>query len=120
LRYDVPHVFMIAGVLGLAAGTRLSLEPGLTSPTSLPAASLLGGGIALYLLALGGFRLGLGFASPAARLVGGLAVLGLVPVGTQLGAAQQLLGSAVLVVVILLAELRIDARDGSRPVDRAG
>ena len=60
---------MMAGVVAVAAGSRLSL-PDLTSPTSLAAAGLLAGGAALYLVALAAFRRLLHFGTAAPRCVG--------------------------------------------------
>jgi low temperature requirement protein LtrA len=119
LQYDAPHVFMLAGVVSLAAGTRLSL-PELTRPTGHPAAALIAGGVAVYLVALGLFRAALRFGNPAPRLVGGVAVLAFIPLGTEFGAAQQLLAMAALVVAMLFAERAVDAR-AARPFGhRAG
>ena len=110
--YDVPHLPMMAGVLGVAAGARLAL-PDLTAPASTVAATLLGGGVALYLAGLSLFRAGLGFAPAGPRLVTAVAVLGLIPVGRYLGAAQQFAASAAVVTVMLLIERR--SEPGERP-----
>jgi low temperature requirement protein LtrA len=119
LQYDAPHVLMIAGVVSVAAGTRLSL-PTLTEPTGHSAAALLGGGAALYLLALGLFRTALRFGNPAPRLVAGLAVLALIPVGTEFGAAQLLLAIAAVGVGMLVLERLVDARTENADAHQAG
>ncbi|MFN2562747.1 MAG: low temperature requirement protein A [Jatrophihabitans sp.] len=119
LHYDAPHVLMLAGVVSVAAGTRLSL-PELTEPTGRAAAALLAGGVAVYLIALGLFRAALRFGNPGPRLVTGLAALALIPVGTGFGAAQQLLATATLVVAMLFVERAVDARTGATNGHRAG
>lgn len=119
LGYDLPHVLMLAGVVAVAAGSRLS-SPELTEPTELTAAALLAGGVATYLAGLGVFRLIIGFANPVPRLVAGGAVLATVPAGTSLGAAQQLLLLTLLLVVLLLAERVLGARGTAPMPDQAG
>jgi hypothetical protein len=110
---------LIAGVVSVAAGTRLSL-PRLTEPTELSAAVLLAGGVAAYLVALGLFRIALRFGNPLPRLGAGLALLALIPVGTKFGAAQLLLAAAALLVVMLLVERVVDARTGPAIGHQAG
>lgn len=113
LGYDAPHVLMMAGVVSVAAGSRLSL-PDLTAATSTAAATFLGGGVALYLVGLAVFRAVLGFASPTTRLVWALLALGTIPVGMRAGAAQQLLLVTVLLVALLTVERRVHPDLGSR------
>ncbi|MDQ6848676.1 MAG: low temperature requirement protein A [Actinomycetota bacterium] len=115
--YDAPHVVMMAGIVSVAAGSRLSL-PELTAPAPNAAAWFIGGGVAVYLLALAVFRALLRFAVPLGRALFGLLALATVPVGTGLGAAQQLLVIAGLIVVLLLAERRGSSWFGQ--LDRAG
>jgi low temperature requirement protein LtrA len=115
--YDGPHVLMMAGVVSLAAGSRLSL-PDLTAGTSAAAASFLGGGVALYLVGLAAFRAVLGFAAPTMRAAWAALALATIPVGTIMGAAEQLLVIAVLLVALLTLERRGASRLGRS--DRAG
>jgi len=124
LGYDLPHVFMLAGVVSVAAGSRLSL-PDLASATDLAAAALIAGGVAVYLLALAWFRAALRIGNPLPRVAAGVAVLALVPIGTSLGAGQQLLATAALVTLLLVTERLLagrhpNARGGDSPADRAG
>ncbi len=101
--YDLTHVLMMAGVIGIAAGSRLSL-PDLAEPTSVSASWLIAGGAATYLVSLAGFRAVLGFAIAGPRGVAALAALATAPVGIHLGAAQQLAFIAALVTAMLVAE----------------
>jgi low temperature requirement protein LtrA len=105
LGYDAPHVLMMAGVVSVAAGSRLAL-PDLTGATSTAAASFLRAGVATYLLGLAVFRRVLAFASATTRAVWALLALATLPVGTQAGAAQQLLVIALLLVGLLAVERR--------------
>jgi low temperature requirement protein LtrA len=117
LGYDGPHVLMMAGVVSVAAGSRLSL-PDLTAGTSAAAASFLGGGVALYLVGLAAFRAVLGFAAPTMRTAWAALALATIPVGIITGAAQQLLVIAALLVALLTVERRGTSRFGAS--DRAG
>jgi low temperature requirement protein LtrA len=117
--YDLPHVFMLAGVVAVAAGIRYSL-PDLTQPAHRAAAVLVAGGVATYLAALAAFRAVLRFGNPLPRLVAAAAAVATIPVGTTFGVAQQLLALAALLVVLLLLEHRIDAPGRSPSADRAG
>ena len=103
LGYGLSHVVMMAGILSIAAGSRLSL-PELTSSTSLAAASYIAGGTSLFLAGAALFRGLLGFANPAARIGAAVVALGLIPVGTGLGAAQELAGAALLIAAMLVVE----------------
>jgi len=105
LGYDLPHALMMAGVVGVAAGSRLSL-PALTEPTSLAAASLIAGGGALYLAGLALFRAVLRYDDPRPRLVTALLLLAFIPVGRYAGAAQELAGLALMITAMLLIERR--------------
>jgi low temperature requirement protein LtrA len=117
LGYDAPHVLMMAGVVSVAAGSRLSL-PDLTAATSTPAACFLGAGVALYLVGLAAFRAVLGFGSPTTRAAWALLALATIPVGALAGAAQQLLVIAALLVALLTLERRGASLFGAS--DRAG
>jgi low temperature requirement protein LtrA len=105
LGYDLPHVLMMAGVVGVAAGSRLSL-PSLTERTSLAAASLIAGGAALYLAGLALFRALLGYAEPITRLVTAIVLLAFIPLGRYAGAAQELAGLGLALAAMLLLERR--------------
>jgi low temperature requirement protein LtrA len=117
LGYDGPHVLMMAGVVSVAAGSRLSL-PDLTAGTSPAAASFLAGGVALYLVGLAAFRAVLRFAAATMRAAWAALALATIPVGTIAGAAQQLLVIAALLMALLTLERRGASRFGRS--DRAG
>lgn len=101
--YDLSHVLMMAGVIALAAGSRTSL-PDLTARTPTAAAGLIAGGSATYLLGLAVFRAVLGYAAPWPRLAFAALLAATVPLGTRLGAAQQLVGVAVVITALLVTE----------------
>jgi low temperature requirement protein LtrA len=103
LGYDLPHVLMMAGVIGVAAGSRLSL-PELTRPTGLAAASLIAGGAGLYLAGLSLFRTVLRYDEPWSRLVTAVLVLAFIPLGRYAGAAQELAGVGLAMAGMLLLE----------------
>ena len=117
--YDLPHLLMLGGIVAVAAGTRISL-PDLGAPASRPAAVLLAGGAALYLVALAGWRLVIGSGPPLSRAVTALLVLATIPVGTGLGAAQQLAAIAALIAAMVLLERAADARGRAPQGDPAG
>ncbi len=105
--YNISHLVMIAGVIGVAAGTRLGLED-LWAP-ALPAAGwFIGGGAAVYLAATALFRSVLRVGSITARLVGTAVLLGTASIGLILGTAEQL-GAVALALVATLA---IETRSG--------
>jgi low temperature requirement protein LtrA len=111
--YDLPHLAMIGGILGIAAGSRLSL-PDLTSTTSTAAAALIGGGAALFLLAMAAFRFALRYRTALPRAVTGLLALATIPIGTEAGAAQQLAVVAALTAALVVSENRRWAVSGLR------
>jgi low temperature requirement protein LtrA len=115
--YDLPTVLMLAAIVSVAAGSRLSL-PELVHPTSLAAASFIGGGAALYLAALALFRAALASGPPLPRAVVAALLVATIPLGTQFGAAQQLITVAIVVALLLVAERRGLGR--RRTADRAG
>jgi low temperature requirement protein LtrA len=117
--YDLPHVFMLAGIVGLAAGIRYSL-PHLTSGAHVQSAVLVAGGVATYLLALAWFRAALRFAAPLPRVGAAVVVLGTIPLGTAAGTAVQLVTVAAVLAGLLLLEHRIGARPGPVATDPAG
>jgi len=101
--YDLTHLLMMAGVVAVAAGSRLCL-PDLTHAAHLPAAWFIAGGASLFVAALAGFRAVLGSGQPAPRAAGAVALLATVPLGTHLSAAAELGGVAALIVAVLAAE----------------
>jgi low temperature requirement protein LtrA len=103
--YDLPHLAMIGGILAIAAGARLSL-PKLTSATETAAAALIGGGAALFLFAMAGFRFALRYRTPLPRAVTSLLMLATIPIGTEAGAAQQLAVVAALTTALVVSENR--------------
>jgi low temperature requirement protein LtrA len=117
--YDVPHALMLIGVLGVAAGSRLSL-PRLTEPATLAAAALLAGGAALYVAALGLFRVFLRFGPPAPRLITAVLLLALIPAGRYAGAAQELAAIAAVLLGLLLLERRRARRAAGPLAERPG
>ena len=82
--YDLTHLLMIAGVIGVAAGTRLGLDD-LWAPAERAAAWLIGGGAAVYLAATALFRSVLRVGPISGRLVGTVVLLGTAGVGADLG-----------------------------------
>jgi low temperature requirement protein LtrA len=106
---DLPTVLMLAGVVAVAAGSRLSL-PVLTDRSPTAAAALIAGGAATFLVGSALARLVFRLPMPAARAVAALVVLATAPVGTQLGAAQQLAAVALVIGVLLVLESRSTAR----------
>ena len=110
--YDLPTVLMLAAVVSVAVGSRLSL-PELTRRTSTAAATFIAAGAALYLAGLALCRLVLGFRSPVPLLAAAVLVLATLPLGTALGAAQELISAAVVVTVLLVLERRVPTRTGS-------
>jgi low temperature requirement protein LtrA len=104
--YDAPHVLMMAGVVGIAAGSRLSL-PALTEPTTLAAAALISGGAGMYLAGLAVWRLALRFATAQVRALTAVLMLAVIPVGTTAGAGYQLTVLAALVALMLTVERRL-------------
>ena len=107
--YDLPHVVMMAGIVAVAAGARESL-PDLAAATSTPAAALIAGGVAVYLLALAAFRALLGYGPAGPRTVVAVVLIALVPVGTGLSAGAELFATAVVLAALLVAERRGPAR----------
>lgn len=100
--YDLTHMVMIAGVIGVAAGTRLGLAD-LLGQSEPAGAWLIAGGAATFLAATAVFRGILGFAAPLPRAVGAAVLLATAPIGIYLGAAQQLGVVAVVVGVTIAA-----------------
>lgn len=103
--YDVSHLLMIIGIIGVAAGTRMELGH-LSTPSVEVSAWLVGGGVALYLAATGLFRRMLEVGPAWVRFAGAVACLGTVPVGLGFGTAQQLGAVAAITVVVIAAGRR--------------
>ncbi len=112
--YDLTHVLMIAGVIGVAAGTRLGL-PDLLAPAGRSGSVLMAVGAALYLLGTAWFRSILAFARSGPRLVGAALVLLSAFAGLGLGTGQQLATIAVVVAVTLALQLLIDRPSSHAP-----
>jgi low temperature requirement protein LtrA len=112
--YDLTHLLMIAGVIGVAAGTRLGLDD-LWAPAESAAAWLIGGGAAVYVAGTGLFRSVLHVGPIGGRLVGTVVLLGTVGIGVSLGTAEQL-GAVAVVLALTLA---LGTRTGLRAVGTA-
>ena len=108
--YDLSHVLMMAGVVAAAAGARLSL-PILTHATNRAAAVLIAAGPAVYLCGLAAFRATLKHGKPTGRLAAAVLTIATVPIGTYLGAAQQLLGVAIILTMLIVVERRATSTD---------
>lgn len=104
--YDMPHLLSMAGIIAIAAGSRLSL-PELMNPTTLAAAGFVSGGAATYLAGLALLRSALGYAPAWPRLLAALVVLAPIPLGTAAGAGYQLAAIAALLAALLLAERQL-------------
>ncbi len=94
--YDLTHLMMIAGVIGVAAGTRLGL-PDLLLPAGQSGAILIAAGSSIYLLGTAWFRSAFRFASAGPRLAGAVGCLLTTFVGTGWGTGEQLAAVAVIV-----------------------
>lgn len=105
--YDVSHLAMIIGIIGVAAGTRLGVAD-LLAPASSAAAWLVGGGAAVYLAATGLFRWAMQVGPATSRLVGAVACVATVAPGLGWGTAQQL-GAVAVVTAMSIAAGRATA-----------
>ncbi|MDN6178041.1 MAG: low temperature requirement protein A, partial [Micrococcaceae bacterium] len=103
--YDISHLLMIIGIIGVAAGIRLDLGQ-LSSPAPVVSAWLVGGGVAVYLGATGLFRWALQVGPARVRLIAAAGCLGTVPGGGGLGTAQQRGAVAAITVVAIAAGRR--------------
>jgi len=106
--YNLTHLLMIAGVIGVAAGTRLGLED-LWASAEPAAAWLIACGAAIYLSATTVFRSVLRVGPIGARLVGTVVLLATAAVGSILGTAEQLGAVAVVLALTLVVETRISS-----------
>ena len=109
--YDLTHLLMIAGVIAIAAGTRLGL-PDLLAPAERPGAVLIAVGASLYLAATAWFRRMFGVASSGPRLIGAAALLLSTFAGLAFGTGQQL---AVVAIVVGAVTAFPAPRQGDRP-----
>lgn len=96
--YDVSHLVMIIGIIGVAAGTRLGLVD-LFVPASAAAAWLVGGGAAIYLAATGLFRWAMQVGPTWPRAAGAGASVATIFAGLCWGTAQQLATVAIVVAL---------------------
>ncbi len=101
--YDLTHVVMVAGVISLAAGTRLGVED-LLAPAAISGAVLIGAGAAVFLAGSAWFRVALQISAIRFRLVAVLVVLLAIPVATAWGSAQALAVVAVVIGSMVAAE----------------
>jgi len=105
--YDLTHLLMMAGVVAIAAGSRLSL-PDLTRAGERPSAWFIAGGASLFFAALAGFRFVLGSGRPWPRAIAALALLATAPLGTRFSTAVELTGIAVVIVAVLAVERMVE------------
>ncbi len=115
--YFFAHLTMIYGILVLAAGIGTS-APELTAPVDSPAAWLIAGGAAIFLVGSGAFRIALGYANPRPRVVGGVCCLAAVPAGLTNSAATELVVVAIVVALTLAADARLAQRSERRESGR--
>jgi low temperature requirement protein LtrA len=95
LGFGLAHLIMMFGIIAVAAATKLSLNH-LLSPMPMFSAALMASGCALYLLGGAMFRWALGYASPAWRVMGGLASVIVLPAGLYASPAAALAMIAVV------------------------
>jgi low temperature requirement protein LtrA len=103
--YDITHILMIAGVIGVAAGTRLGVAD-LLAPAEPAGAALIGGGAALFLIGSAWFRSALRIAASLSWLVAALVVLAAIPAGLAWGTGQALVVVAAVIGVAVAVERR--------------
>jgi low temperature requirement protein LtrA len=97
------HYGILLGIVALAAGLKKAIgDP--YDPLDGWIAVALAGGTALFLVCEVGFRRTFGIARNDARLVAAVAILAVIPLGTELGAAAQVGATAALVTAGLAAE----------------
>lgn len=101
--YNVSHLVMMIGIIGVAAGTRLRVGD-LLGPAAGAAATLIAGGAAIYLLGTALFRVHLHYATAWPRILGAVACLATLPVGRVAGVGQQLALIAGAIVLATLAD----------------
>jgi low temperature requirement protein LtrA len=97
------HYGILLGIVALAAGLKKAIgDP--YDPLDGWIAVALAGGTALFLVCEVGFRRTFEIARNDARLVAAVAILAVIPLGTELGAAAQVGATAALVTAGLAAE----------------
>jgi low temperature requirement protein LtrA len=101
--YELATVVMIAGVIAVAAATRLRVYQ-LMLPAPAFEAELIAGGTMLFLFGSAGFRLALGFGSPWPRALGALLCLAAIPAAMYVSAAAGLAAAAIAIAVTLGVE----------------
>jgi low temperature requirement protein LtrA len=105
--YELATVVMIAGVIAVAAGTRLRVFR-LLEPAPAFEAWLIGGGALFFMLGSAGFRLALGFGSPWPRALGSLLCLIAVPASVYLSTDVGLAAAAVAIAATLVIEHAVE------------
>ncbi|NVB78693.1 MAG: low temperature requirement protein A [Kofleriaceae bacterium] len=98
--YELATVVMIAGVIAVAAATRLRVYQ-LMLPAPAFEAQLIAGGTMLFLFGSAGFRLALGFGSPWPRALGALSCLVAIPAAMYLSTAAGLAATAIVIAITL-------------------
>ena len=111
--YFLAHLFMIFGILLIAAGTHIAVHD-LVASVSSAGGWLIAGGAGLFALGSAAFRQAMHFASPLPRAAGGLACLATFPIGRYGSAAGELAAIAVVLGVTLLVEHRLEYSPGVR------
>ncbi|MEO7126795.1 MAG: low temperature requirement protein A [Nakamurella sp.] len=112
--YNVSHLVMMIGIIGVAAGTRLRVGD-LLGPSTGAASTLIAGGAAIYLLGTALFRVHLHYATAWPRVLGAAACLATLPLGRVAGAGQEL---ALIAGVIVLATLADRLPRRAQPMSR--
>jgi low temperature requirement protein LtrA len=103
------HYGILLGIVALAAGLKKAIgDP--YDPLGGWIAVALAAGTALFIVSEVGFRRTFGIARNDARLVAAVAVLAVIPLGTELGAAAQVGATAALVTAGLAAEWLLGRR----------
>ena len=105
--YYHAHLLMIAGIVVAAAGVHEAVAE-IDHAATAATAALVSGGVAVYLIGGAAFRWLFGIGTTRARLVTAAVVAGIAPLGVLLGSLMQLALVVLAVVVMLLAERRLD------------
>lgn len=109
--YRYSHLGMIAGIVGLAAGLHDSVAH-LGGRREANHASLLAGGVALYLLSDKWFRRTLALGRSHWRRIAALAALATIPIGSRASSALQVAAlAAVLVAMLAIEHAQLKASD---------
>lgn len=105
--YELATVVMIAGVIAVAAATRLRVYQ-LMLPAPVFEAELIALGTMAFLLGSAGFRLALGFGSPWPRALGAILCLGAYPAAIYLSTAAGLAAAALALAITLVVEHAVE------------